>query len=180
MPIPDKVAAARQIDGLLKDLLHTGGFRLKYRITVNPPIAENRDWEHPDILVDFAGPDSELLLERGGEVLRSFEHIAHKMLRLDSEEHEKVSFDCRNFKAMRLEELRLAAGVAAEKVMKTGVPYTFAPMSARERRIVHLALRDHPELKTESSGEGMRRSVVVYPKDYKPKTSSRSAPRVLP
>jgi spoIIIJ-associated protein len=180
MPIPDKVAAAKQIDALLKDLLRTGGFRLKYRIVVNPPVADNRDWEHPDILVDFAGPDSGLLLDRGGEVLRSFEHVAHKMLRLDSEEHEKVSFDCNNFKAMRLEELRLAAEVAAEKVAKTGVPYTFAPMSARERRIVHLALRDNPQLKTESTGEGLRRSVVVYPKDYKPKASSKAAPRVLP
>lgn len=180
MPIPDKVAAARQIDALLRDLLHSGGFRLKYRIVVNPPIPEDRDWERPDILVEFAGPDSDLLLERGAEVLRSFEHIAHKMLRLESEEHEKVSFDCKNFKAMRLEELRLAAGVAAEKVMKTGVPYTFAPMSARERRIVHLALRDNPQLKTESTGDGLRRSVVVYPKDYKPKSPGKPTPRVLP
>ncbi len=180
MPIPDKVAAARQIDALLKELLHNGGFRLRYKIVVNPPLPENRDWEHPDILVDFSGPDSDLLLERGGEVLRSFEHVAHKMLRLESEEHEKVSFDCKNFKAMRLEELRLAAGVAAEKVAKTGVPYTFAPMSARERRIVHLALRDNPQLKTESTGEGLRRSVVVYPKDYKPRTAGKATPRVLP
>jgi len=180
MPIPDKVAAARQIDALLKDLLHSGGFRLKYRIIVNPPMPEDRDWERPDILVDFSGPDSDLLLERGAEVLRSFEHVAHKMLRLDSEEHEKVSFDCKNFKAMRIEELRLAAGVAAEKVAKTGVPYTFAPMSARERRIVHLALRDNPQLKTESTGEAGRRCVVVYPKDYKPKSSGKPTPRVLP
>ncbi len=180
MPIPDKVAAARKIDALLKELLHSGGFRLKYRITVNPPMTEDRDWERPDILVEFAGPDSDLLLERGAEVLRSFEHIIHKALRLESDEHEKVSFDCKNFKAMRIEELRLAAGVAAEKVAKTGVPYTFAPMSARERRIVHLALRDNPTLKTESSGEGSHRSVVVYPKDYKPKTSGKPTPRVLP
>ena len=180
MPLSDKVAAAKQIDALLKELLPNGGFRLKYRITVNPPVTENRDWEHPDIQVDFAGPDSGLLLDRGGEVLRSFEHIAHQMLRLASEEHEKVSFDCRNFKAMRLEELRLAAEVAAEKVIKTGVPYTFAPMSARERRIVHLALRDKPELKTESTGEGLRRSVVVYPKDYKQTSAAKSGPRVLP
>ncbi len=180
MPIPDKVAAAKQIDALLKEMLHNGGFRLKYRITVNPPMPEDRDWERPDILVEFAGPDSDLLLERGGEALRSFEHVAHKMLRLDNEEHEKVSFDCKNFKAMRIEELRLAASVAAEKVAKTGIPYTFAPMSARERRIVHLALRDNPELKTESTGEGGHRSVVVYPKDYKPKSSGKPAPRVLP
>ena len=69
---------------------------------------------------------------------------------------------------LRLEELRMAAGVAAEKVRKTGVPYEFSPMSSRERRIVHLALREESDLRTESQGEGARRCLVVYPKDYKP------------
>jgi len=90
------------------------------------------------------------------------------MLRLSPNEHEKVSFDCMNQRAMRLEELRMAATVAAERVRTTGVPYEFAPMSSRERRIVHLALRDHADLHTESQGEGPRRCLVVYPKNYKP------------
>ena len=169
MPLQDKVASARRIDQLLRDLLGTGGFRLKYRITVDPPVEEDRDWERPQILVALSGPDAPLLLERGAELLRSLEHVTQKMLRLESEDHDKVVFDCMNHRAMRLQELRLAASVAAEKVIKTGVPYEFAPMSARERRIVHLALRDHPELKTESRGEGPGRCVVVLPKDAKPR-----------
>jgi len=173
MPIEDKFAAAKKIDELLKHILASGGFRLKYRITVDPPLAEDRDWEKPEILVDLGGPDSPLLLERGAELLRSLEHVTLKMLRLESEEHEKVSFDCMNYKAMRLEELKLAAGVAAERVLKMGAPYEFGPMSARERRILHLALRDYPNLRTESQGEGGRRYVVVFPKDYKPKTAPR-------
>ena len=59
------------------------------------------------------------------------------------------------------------AKVAADKVRQTSSPYQFAPMSSRERRIVHLALRDSADLRTESEGEGLRRYVVVYPKDYK-------------
>jgi spoIIIJ-associated protein len=168
MPIADKIAAAKRIDELLKGIVARGGFHLKYRIEVDPPLPENRDWERPEIQVMFAGADAPLLLERGAELLRSLEHVALKMLRLESEEHDKVSFDCMNYKAMRLEELKLAAGVAAERVLKTGVPYQFSPMSARERRIVHLALRDHPELKTESQGAGGQRYVVVSPKDYTP------------
>jgi spoIIIJ-associated protein len=168
MPLEDKVAAAKQIDQLLREVLGAGGFRLKYRITVDPPVDEDRDWERPQILVAFSGPDGPLLLERGAELLRSLEHVTQKMLRLESEDHDKVVFDCMNHRAMRLEELRLAASVAAEKVRKTGVPYEFAPMSARERRIVHLALRDHPDLKTESQGEGPRRYVVVLPKKAAP------------
>jgi spoIIIJ-associated protein len=42
-------------------------------------------------------------------------------------------------------------------------------MNSRERRVVHLALRDHPELRTESEGEGPARHLVVYPRDYKGK-----------
>src|SRR5688572_23814335 len=114
MPIPDKIAAARKIDELLKTVLAHGGFRLKYRIVVDPPLPEDRDWEKPEILVELSGPDSPMLLERGAELLRSFEHLALKTLRLESEEHEKVSFDSMNYKTMRLEELKLAAGVAAE------------------------------------------------------------------
>jgi spoIIIJ-associated protein len=167
MPLEDKVAAAKRIDQLLRDVLSAGGFLLKYRIVVDPP-AEDRDWERPQILVAFSGPDAPLLLERGAELLRSLEHVTQKMLRLESDDHDKVVFDCMNQRAMRLEELRLAAGVAAEKVLKNGVPYEFAPMSARERRILHLALRDHPELKTESRGEGPARCVVVLLKGAKP------------
>lgn len=177
MSIPDKVAAANKINELLKGIVANGGLRLKYRITVDPPMAEERDWERPEILVQFAGPDAPLLLERGAELLRSIELLALEMLRLPGNEHEKINFDCMNHRAMRLEELRLAADVAAEKVRKTGAPYTFAPMSSRERRIVHLALREHEDLRTESQGEAARRSVVVYPKDFKLPASSPSRRR---
>src|SRR5690348_7643781 len=163
MPIPDKIAAAKQINEFPKAVIANSGLRLKYRISVDSPFAEDRDWERPEILVELAGPDSSLLLERGAELLRSIELLAIEMLRLPGNEHEKISFDCMNHRAMRLQELRLAAGVAADKVRKTGAPYEFAPMSSRERRIVHLALRDQQDLHTESQGEGMRRHLVVYP-----------------
>ena len=84
-----------------------------------------------------------------------------------------------NHRSMRLEELRLAAGVAAERVRKSGAPYEFAPMSSRERRIVHLALREHTDLRTESEGEGLRRYVVLYPQNYKP-TAAKPQRKTLP
>jgi len=167
MPILDKIAAANRINEFLRGIVANAALRLKYRITVDPPLAEERDWEKPEILVEFAGPDSPLLLERGAELLRALELLALETLRLAGNEHEKLCFDCMNHRAMRLEELRMAAAVAAEKVRKTGAPYRFAPMSSRERRIVHLALRDETDLRTESEGEGLRRCVVVYAKDYK-------------
>lgn len=171
--LQDKVAAAKKIDSLLKNVLASGGFRLKYRITVNPPVTAGLELETPDILVELAGPDSDLVLERGGELLRSLETIAHESVRLHGEEHDRIAFDCRGYRAARHRELKLAAEVAAEKVLRTGVPYSFAPMSSRERRLIHLAFRDHQDLTTQSEGEGGRRYVVLYPRDYRPSRPAR-------
>lgn len=162
----DKLQSANQLNTFLGPVVKNAGLKLRYRITVDPPIGDDRDWEKPEVLVEFAGPDASLLLERGGELLRSLELLAMEMLRLAGNEHERISFDCMGHRKTRLEELRMSARVAAEKVRQTGSPYNFAPMSSRERRILHLALRDEHDLVTESDGEGLRRSVVLYPKDY--------------
>ena len=172
MALTDKIAAAKKLDAILRGILSQAQFRLRYRITVDPPLPEERDWEKPAILVELSGPDSDLLLERNAELLRALEHIGQEALRVGADEHEKVAFDCMNHRAMRLEELRISAGVAAERVRKTGAPYEFGPMSSRERRIIHLALRDEPDLTTESQGEAGRRHVVVLPRNYKPGKSA--------
>src|SRR6266853_6838370 len=151
----DKLAAANRINEFLQAVVTHGGLHLKYRIVVDPP--PQSEWEKPEVFVDLSGPDSVLLLDRGGELLRALELLALEILRLPSGEHEKISFDCQNQRSLRIQELRTAASVAAEKVRKTGTPYEFSPMSSRERRIVHLALRDEADLRTESEGEGMRR-----------------------
>lgn len=172
MPLGDKVQAAKQIDALLKTLVSAGAFQLKWRITVDPEFPEDSP-EKPVILVELGGPDSPSVLARDAELLRAFEYVVLKALRLEHEEHELVIFDCRQYRAGRLAELRLAAGEAAERVRRTGVPYKFSPMSARERRIVHLALRDQADLATQSEGEGLRRYVVVMLKDSPRPGSSR-------
>src|SRR5438874_6847508 len=122
----DKVASAKQIDQFLKMLNASGGMRLKYRITVDPPHAED-DLETPDILVELGGPESALLLDRGAELLRAIELLTLEMLKLKHDEHSRVLFDCRNYRATRMQELRMAAQVAAEKVRQSKVPYQFAP-----------------------------------------------------
>src|ERR1700730_7858626 len=174
----DKLAAANRINEFLQSVVTNGGLHLKYRIVVDPPAQS--DWEKPDIFVDFSGPDSTLLLDRGAELLRALELLAIEILRLPSGEHEKISFDCKNQRSIRLQELRMAATVAAEKVRQTGTTFHFATMFSRERRIVHLALRDEADLHTESEGEGMRRCLMVYPKDYKRAASNKPPGRHIP
>jgi spoIIIJ-associated protein len=168
MAITDKIAVAKRINELLTNIIRLGTFKLKYRIVIDPPWAEeDRDWERPLILVDFSGSDSGLLTERGGELLRAFEYVCKEACRLGPEDHDKVTFDAMGFRKARFDELKMAAQVAAERVQHTKEPYEFSAMSSRERRIIHLALKAHEDLRTESEGEGPARHLVVYPKDYK-------------
>jgi spoIIIJ-associated protein len=164
MPIEDYAAAAQKIAEFLKTLTTKGNLRLKYRITAGEGARDAEGLEAREIYVELAGPDAPLLTQRGGELLRALEHIAAKIVRLEMDEHDKISFDANNFKAIRARELKLSAQTAAERVRKSGSPFSFEPMSSRERRMLHLAFREFEDLETESSGEGLRRFVVVYPK----------------
>lgn len=116
----------------------------------------------PAITVDFSGPDTPLLLARNGELLHAIEHLAAKILGLEPEQHDCISFDAEGFKARRDQELTSAAEAAIQLVQDSGRPYSFPPMTSRERRMLHLILAKSG-LPTASSGEGPRRFVVLYP-----------------
>jgi spoIIIJ-associated protein len=120
----------------------------------------------PEISVELSGPDVPTVLARNGELLLAMEHIAAKILRFEHEDHDRISFDAENFKVLRHQELRMAAEAAIERVRRTGQPYSFSPMSSRERRLLHMALAPSG-LMTASSGEGPRRFVVLYPEGEK-------------
>jgi spoIIIJ-associated protein len=112
--------------------------------------------------VEFSGPDTQVLTGHNGEVLNALEHIAAKILRLEPEEHDLVSFDADHFKANRDRQMRDSAAAAVERVRATGRPHSFPAMTSRERRMLHLILSESG-LPTASSGEGPGRFVVLYP-----------------
>jgi spoIIIJ-associated protein len=100
------------------------------------------------------------------------------MLRLDPREHDLVSFDSGNFKALRASELRLSAETAAEQVRHSGLPFSFQPMNSRERRLLHMVFKEMDDLETASNGEGRDRHLVVYRKGEAPPEQPRTfAPR---
>ena len=166
VPIEDYQAAAEIIVQFLKLLTSQGKLRLRYRIVAGAGAADPDGMEAREIYVELSGPDSPLLVERNGELLRAMEHVAAKLIRLESEEHDKVSFDAENFKALRARELRLRAETAVDQVSRTKQPFAFAPSNSRERRLLHIALRAFPEVETASVGEGMQRMLVVFPAGY--------------
>ncbi|HMG02072.1 MAG TPA: R3H domain-containing nucleic acid-binding protein [Edaphobacter sp.] len=161
----DLEAKKKKVGDFLQTLTSPGRLNLKFKVLDQPQsIAGDSPAE---ISVEFSGPDVSLLLARNGELLLSLEHIAAKILRFEHEEHDRISFDAENFKILRHQELRLAAEAAIDRVRRTGQSYAFAPMSSRERRLLHLALAPSG-LPTASSGDGPRRFVVLYPEGEKP------------
>ncbi len=177
MPIDDLQQAAQKIAHFLNTLNKLGGMRLKYRITAGDGAHDPQGIEARQIYVELAGPDVPLVIQHNGELLRALETLAGQMLRLDHHEHDLVSFDANNFKALRAQELQLAAEAAAEKVRQSGVPYSFPPMNSRERRQLHLACRSLQGVETASVGEGPNRFLVVYPEG---KTSLPVIPQFKP
>ena len=150
-----------KIDGFLQATLDNAGFKVTYDIQDQQSSGD--EFETPDVVVKFSGPDVDLLLSNRAELLLALEHVTMEHLRMPSEDHSKVSFDANDYRLLRIEELRLSAQTAAERVKRTGTPFRFNPMNSRERRVIHLALRGETAVRSESAGAGPGRQVVVYP-----------------
>jgi spoIIIJ-associated protein len=150
-----------RIDGFLNTTLENAGINLKYDIQDAAPSED--DFETPDVHVKFSGPDVDLLLSNRAELLLSLEHVTMEMLHMPSEDHSRIAFDANDYRLLRIEELRLSAAAAADRVKRTGTYFVFNPMNSRERRVIHLALRNEPAVRSESAGVGPGRMVIVYP-----------------
>jgi spoIIIJ-associated protein len=128
------------------------------------PSADKPDeFERPEIVVVFDGPDKELLLERSAELLLALEYLAVRSLKLEPPFFDRIRFDSGDFRSLRIAELMLSAKVAAQRVRETKQPFRLNPMAPRERRIVHLALKDLQGIRTTSEGIGEERQVVILP-----------------
>lgn len=176
------------VSGVLQTIIGCAGFQLSFTVSGDvvsegsdgsaedgaavPSVAKNR------IYVEFSGADTPLLTARNGELLHALEHIAAKALQLEPEDHDRISFDADSYKANRDRAVSRAAEEAIEVVRRTGRPYSFPPMTSRERRLLHLALSGSG-LPTASSGEVPRRFVVLYPEGHDVNTTP-TAPAPVP
>jgi len=164
-----------KIDQFLLALLEHAGFDLTYQL--NSPENRHPEVENPEVTVNFSGNDVDLLLANRAEVLLALEHLSMEAIRLPPEDHSLISFDANDYRLLRVEELRLSALAAAEKVKRTHTPFHFNPMTSRERRVIHLALREEKELRSESVGVGPGRAVVVIPSDMPTPPAPPAPPR---
>ncbi len=161
----DREAVAVELRRYLDLILARAQLDLAYDIRPEEPADEAL--ENPEVLVVFRGRDLDLLLEHGAELLQALEYIGLRWLHLDPRFYDRVRFDAGDFRALRIEELKLSAQVAANRVRENHQPFRFNPMTARERRIIHLALKDTPGVRTTSEGDGEKRQVVIFPAEAK-------------
>jgi spoIIIJ-associated protein len=150
-----------RIESLVGEIIQYGGFDLKS--TVRKVDVTGDEPYTPGVIINFEGPDCDLLLEKNAALLDALEYLVLKAVRVDDDLYGRISFDCKDWRQVRAEELKLTAQMAARQVVETGSPFHLTPMTSRERRLVHLALKDETSVKTMSEGAGPARKVVIYP-----------------
>jgi spoIIIJ-associated protein len=150
-----------KIEEFLDVVLDTMDFDVTYDLLDGDAVGNY--FEKPTLVVKFEGPDVSYLMANKGEAMLALEQLTQEVLRMASDEHALLCFDANDYRLLRQQELRISAMTIAERVRETSTPYRFNPMTSRERRILHLALRDETDLRSESSGVGPHRHVVIYP-----------------
>jgi spoIIIJ-associated protein len=152
---------SQQAADFLKDVFDMTGLQL--RVGVKQGIAGE--------VLDIEGNDAELLQAQTGELLEALQHLINQVFGRSLAGGARLVCDVNGFRATREAELQAMANHAANRVRQTGMPFTFEPMSANERRIIHLTLAESEDLYTESIGEGADRKLKIGPKSSARKDS---------
>ncbi|HLE02950.1 MAG TPA: RNA-binding cell elongation regulator Jag/EloR [Dehalococcoidia bacterium] len=153
-PGPDPASYGKEV---LEELLDIMKIPASIRISQPPPGLG----PPPPIALDIKGQDLGILIGRQGQTLASLQYLVNVIVALKLKAQAPIWVDVEGYKKRRYENLRTLANRIAEQVEKTGQPVTLEPMPAHERRIVHLALADHPDITTQSTGEEPARKVVI-------------------
>jgi spoIIIJ-associated protein len=141
---------------ILEELLRGMGFTAS---------VEAHPTDEPDAFVlNIEGNDLGVLIGRRGETLHDLEFITRLLVQQRAKGMVKLSVDVENYRGRRERQLRELGLRMAERVQASKQPITLEAMPPNERRIVHLALRDHETVTTQSIGEGEHRRVMILPK----------------
>jgi len=148
-------------EAVISKMLHL--LNLEAQVSANYGATE-RDGRR-NIHVDIRGKDLSILIGRRSETLGAFQYIASLIVGKETQQFVQLVVDVEGYRDRREKQLVQMAKRMADQVSKTGRRQTLEPMPSSERRIIHIALRDHPDVKTESTGEEPYRKVVIMPKD---------------
>jgi spoIIIJ-associated protein len=116
-------------------------------------------------VLNIEGPSSGTLIGRHGHTLESLQYLVSKITqRMTGDEHVMIVVDVENYLERQKEKLKELAQGLAQKARETGSEIPLRPMSSKDRRVVHMTLKEDEHVTTESRGEGLRRRVVIIPK----------------
>lgn len=137
-------------------------FLVNLLLNIDPAYAVEIDAVTEDeVFIEVFGGDPGKIIGRGGRTLSALEYVTNAVVNREEGRGIRINVDVGGYKRRRDERLREAAFNAAARVRKSGHDVEMEPMSAAERRVVHMALAEEPDVITESSGEGPGRRVVV-------------------
>ena len=114
-------------------------------------------------VLNISGPDLGLLIGARGETLDALQHLSRLMAGHQIRQRANFVIDVEGYRERREQALARMAERMGKKAIERGRPVTLEPMPAYERRIIHMTLREDPLVRTESTGEGDRRRVRIYP-----------------
>jgi|SRR5690606_12836116 len=134
-------------------------------VDVDVDIDIEEDGLHCDL--NCSPEDGGLLIGRHGATLDALQYLTLRVLQAEGADRMRITLDVAGYRSRREKTLRQLAQNVAMKVLDTGQAYHFEPMSAMERRVVHMTILDIEGLATESEGEGRKRHVVVFPEKSK-------------
>lgn len=118
-----------------------------------------------NIVLNIQGPSSGTLIGRHGHTLEALQYLVSKVVqRMTGDERSIIIVDVESYLERQKDKLKELAVNLAQKAKETGVEIPMRPMSSKDRRVVHMTLKDHEHVTTESRGEGLRRKVVIVPK----------------
>ncbi len=120
--------------------------------------------EQDRLTLQISGGNAGILIGRKGQTLDAMQFLTDKIINRQSEARVRVKVDIEGYMETRKSNLRHLAFKMAEKAKKTGRPATINQMSAQDRRIVHLALKEDSQVRTQSMGDGYYRRLVIFPK----------------
>jgi len=131
-------------------------------ITTGAKISVEQDSER--IFFNINGGNAGILIGKRGQTLDAIQAIVEKVINKNKENRTRVLVDVEGYLETRKENLERLAVQLAEKSKRTGKPMSCGQMNAYDRRIVHVALKDNPDVQTRSRGEGPLRKLVIFPK----------------
>ena len=120
--------------------------------------------QDPPLVINIEGDDLGILIGRRAETLAAIQYLTRLMVNHKTHRWINLVVDVEGYKARREEQLVKLAERMADRAATTGKPVALEAMPARERRIIHITLREHPKVTTESVGEGEHRKVTIIPR----------------